>query len=355
MQAQKKFRLLHEPALDGLRGIAVLAVIVFHAMPDQLPGGFIGVDIFFALSGYLITRLLILEFRSDRSISLVNFYWRRWWRLTPALMAMLLVYGVTRIWLGTGEDSLTQTKEVLWAASYTANWARAYQWHSMPDLGHAWSLAVEEQFYLLWPPVLIILMKIFGSGRRLLFAVIGLAFLSWAWRVYLQFEGASIERLYNGTDTRIETLLWGGVLAVVVHQGIALQSVHREWLKTAGWCTLMLMLMLLFSANWTDRWIYSSGITLVSGCSVVLIASLQGASTNGMKQFLRTWPMALIGKISYGLYLWHFPVERALLSFGLQGISLLFGTLGLTLVIASISYVWLESPCLKWRDQRSWG
>lgn len=344
----RPYRLLHEPALDGLRAIAVLLVIVFHALPNQVPGGFLGVDVFFALSGYLITRLLLLEYQSAGRIDLIRFYWRRWWRLGPALMAMLAVYLLVSGLFLDPESWASRAQDSLWAVLYMANWARAWGWQPMVDLGHTWSLAVEEQYYLLWPVLLLALLKALGHGRKLLMVIALLALASAAWRVLLQAHGASLERLYNGTDVRAETLLWGSALAVWMHHW---GPRRPDLWRAMAWGALLVLGLMVWTASWTASWMYAAGMTAVAWAALAIIGSLHGGPQFAISRVLRAWPLVGIGRISYGMYLWHFPIERGLLAAGVQGGWLLLSVLGLTLVVAALSFVWLEQPLLRWRDR----
>ena len=342
-------RLQYEPALDGLRALAVLAVIVFHAVPHLLPGGFLGVDVFFVLSGYLITRLLLLEHQSSGQIDLVRFYWRRWWRLGPALMAMLAVYLVACALFLDLDAWVARALDAVWAGLYLANWARAWEWQPMVDLGHTWSLAVEEQYYLLWPLLLLALLRGLGNGYKLMLMIAFLALMSAAWRIHLQAHGASLDRLYNGSDVRAETLLWGSVLAVWIHHRGRLQQ--ALW-RALAWGSLILLGLMVWTASWTAPWIYAVGMTVVAWAAMAIIGSLHGGQQYPMSRFLRAWPLVGLGRISYGMYLWHFPIEKGLLAAGLQGAWLLLTVLTLTLCVATLSFWWLEQPLLRWRDRK---
>jgi peptidoglycan/LPS O-acetylase OafA/YrhL len=196
--------LKYEPALDGLRAFAVTGVVLAHALPGSryIPGGGIGVDVFFVLSGFLITRILAREISVTGSIDFKLFYMRRLLRLTPPL-AFLLLTELAFEFL-TSSDFATHEKAALMSASYLMNWNRAFNWWPQGNLGHTWSLAIEEQFYLIWPALLI-----FIYPRRPIRWLSVIIVMVLAWRTYLIHQGASIDRIYNGFDTHSDSLFIG--------------------------------------------------------------------------------------------------------------------------------------------------
>lgn len=344
----------YEPALDGVRALAVLAVLVFHAQPSWLPGGFIGVDVFFVLSGYLITGILLHDVRQHGRIRLGQFWWRRWWRLGPALLLMLLAYGAVAAMVLPHEGLRARAWDLLLAMTYMGNWARAWQWHDLTDLGHTWSLAVEMQFYLVWPLLLMLVLRLSRQSGRYLGWVLGLAALSLLWRWHLQDQGASLERLYNGTDSRAEALLWGAALACLhwpAHDGRQASMASRA-LAALQWAAPLALLAVLGLANWTAPWFYRWGITAVSALSALWIGSLVTGNGQTQRALLCWGPLVALGQMSYGVYLWHFPIIRALLHWNLSGPTLLVCTVLLTLVVASVSRRCLELPLLAWRDRQ---
>lgn len=345
--------LAYERALDGVRALAVLAVLVFHAQPSLLPGGFVGVDVFFVLSGYLITRILLDDVQQHGHLRLRHFWWRRWWRLGPALVLLLLAYGTVVVMVLPPEAAQARGRDLLLAATYLSNWARAWQWHALPDLGHTWSLAVEMQFYLLWPLLLMLVLRLSRRTGSGLWWVVGLAVMCWLWRWHLQAQGASLDRLYNGTDTRAETLLWGAALACLRgpsgHRPVARWA--RAW-PAGQWVAPLVLLAMVWRADWTDPWFYRWGITIVSAMSVLWIDGLMTGDAPRQLAWLRWGPLVTLGQMSYGVYLWHFPIIRTLLHWELSGWALLAGTVLLTLLAASVSRRCVELPLLAWRDRQ---
>src|SRR5690348_7091594 len=209
------------PALDGIRAVAVLAVLLYHAELAAFQGGFLGVDVFFALSGFLITRLLVEEFEKSGAISLTEFYKRRARRLLPALFAVILFVVVVTAFLV--QDAAHKTRQDAAAALvYLSNWwfvisEQSYfqSWGRPPLLQHLWSLAIEEQFYVIWPIVVGTLLKAIG-GSALIFVALAGSFLSSAWMAWLSWNRdypmTDASRAYFGTDTHSMGLLLGAAL-----------------------------------------------------------------------------------------------------------------------------------------------
>ena len=179
----KEFKPGYVPALDGIRGIAIICVMIMHSGFKLFKGGFIGVDIFFVLSGFLITYLLVREYdRHDEQVNLKAFYARRALRLGPALILMLIGNSLWGIFFFTPAESMSNLEDALIALFYMANWARAFEIHAPRFLGHTWSLSIEEQFYILWPMIFLLLMRCIRS-RALVAAVVlagAIAAASWS-------------------------------------------------------------------------------------------------------------------------------------------------------------------------------
>src|SRR5262245_21094061 len=201
----------YKPELDGLRAVAVMSVLLMHGGMPGFHWGYIGVDLFFVLSGYLITSILLREQLRTGQISLLSFYQRRALRLFPALAVLCIVFLAYAFFVL--RDPTQGLREIVVVALYLSNWTRAAGLNFPEWLGHTWSLAIEEQFYLLWPLVLLAI----SAARRpipLLLAVAGAIVAVSCWRLTLVMHGASTDRLYNGTDTRADALLMGVALAL---------------------------------------------------------------------------------------------------------------------------------------------
>ena len=341
------------PALDGLRAFAVLAVIGYHAGIPHLSGGFLGVEVFFVVSGYLITSLLLREQRTTGRLSLPNFWRRRARRLLPALFTLLiaaLVLSLTR-----AKDSLAQTRsDSLAALFYVSNWWQIIQRHSYfmdvdrpPLLLHLWSLAVEEQFYFLWP----LAVALFGRFARrgvLPVAILGSA-ASALWMAHLYDPSLDPTRVYVGSDTRLSGLLLGAALSALVPGPFAeaappsrLARASHELLATLG---LGGLVWLIFAGNSQDAVLYRGGLLLVDLASCALIAGL--VAKTQLARVFGAGPCAWLGRRSYGLYLWHWPifaVTRPDFDVSASGASLLALRLLLTFVAAELCYRFVETP-----------
>lgn len=326
-------RLGYRAHLDGLRAIAVTLVVVDHAQARILRGGgWVGVAIFFALSGFLITKLLLEEWDAFGRIRLSAFYLRRARRLLPAL-ATLLVTFVLASWF-IGDPRLRQG--AAWAALYVANFVPGT---SLGLFNHTWSLAVEEHFYVAWPLLLGAVLRSSKNGAALWY-VLALAALSAVWRYSLVLHGSDYERVHRFTDGRLESLLAGCAAAIWFHGGGALPSrpVVVPLLAAIAGCA--------FLDPARQQWVGAVGISVVAwGTSIVLLHFM------GSVPSLLTQPaMVGIGKISYGIYLWHFPMLRLMrrvLPGALGASAAIVATLGL----ATVSWYLIERRFLVRRHQ----
>jgi len=318
------WRLGRRPGLDGLRGIAVVCVIGFHS-PVIAPGGALGaagVSVFFALSGFLITLLLLEEHGDTGSINLVRFYRNRALRLFPALTAMLVFVAALMVpagFLGVGQ--------VAAAGLYVANIVEA----SGGDLGmlvHTWSLATEEQFYLLWPLVVVFLAR---RRRALLVAcVVGIG-VSTALRVLLWLSDGGFSRIYYAPDTQASGLLVGCLLAVLVHRG--------WWRRLPTW-TLGVGLAALLGS----RYLVGTDVVSVLIPAVIpwLAAAMICCVLEQPPRWLAVGPLPYLGRRSYGLYLWHLPIFAIC-----AGLSVPHWVALLTSpVVAELSWRFIEEPFL---------
>ncbi len=321
--------------LDGLRAVAALFVFAFHARVPGFTGGWIGVDVFFVLSGFLITLKLAEEADRRNSIAVLTFYWRRTLRLAPALVPLLIVVFAAR-------PDLWKT-EVIPAALYVSNWTRAFS--NFPRiLGHTWSLAIEEQFYLLWPLALLMLLRV--RRETALVIVVGLTLASGAWRGFLFATGASVPRLYNGFDTHADGLLLGCALAL---------AGKAEWRRLALAWPLAVVSLILAAAllPWRHPLVYAGGLWFIALAATILIAAIASGHAVGLVRLLQLAPLAWLGVISYGFYLWHYPVLMLLRGHGggPPGPALVVGAFAITLAAAVASWHLVETPAARLRPR----
>jgi peptidoglycan/LPS O-acetylase OafA/YrhL len=307
-------RLGHVPALDGLRGIAILLVIAFHYTGQPFGGGY-GVDLFFVLSGFLITTLLLEERATTGRVGLRSFYGRRARRLFPALAALLCGYLVYNAILGRDALSTVADYGLYFGNIYFVISHKA----DNTGLGHLWSLAEEEQFYLLWPVLLLVLAR----AKRPVYWIAALVLALVAYRTALILNGASMTRLYRAPDTHSEGLLLGAGLALVRQRGFAAG-------ERAGKLGLVLAVPAVVAGNW------HLGLPVFELGAVLLVAAAVAETEIARGLSLR--PLVWVGALSYSLYLWHFPV---LWAFGAHDRLV---ALAVTFVLAWLSYRYIEQP-----------
>lgn len=348
-------QLSYIPGLDGLRALAVGAVLLYHHHPALLPGGFLGVELFFVLSGYLITALLRIEWCASGAINLGAFWLRRARRLLPAvlmLVAASLVLGALFL-----PDQLAQLRsDALAALAYVTNWrlvldARPYfvAFERPSLLLHLWSLAIEEQFYLLWPLVLAIGLPRLGARRMLAVTITG-ALAATLLMALLYAPERDVSRVYYGTDTRAAGLLIGAALALAWPPR---QLRALPWRRTAPWRDLLGLLALaalavLFRiAHEFQPWLYRGGFLMVDLAATGAILALVRPGARYCRAILGSAPLRWIGQRSYSIYLWHWPVfvlTRPGLDLPLSGLPLLVLRLAFTLILAELSYRLVETP-----------
>lgn len=332
--------LSHIPALDGLRGVAVVGVLAFHL--GHLRGGYLGVDLFFVLSGFLITSLLLVERDATGRIDLRAFWARRARRLLPALF---LLIGAAALYAATdpsGLDAGRFRRDALATLGYVANWQSITADHGYWDLfarpsllAHSWSLAIEEQLYVVWPLVVTVIIR---WGRRPLAVATGLlALASVVTMALVHAEGGDTTRAYFGTDTRAAAVLFGAL--------VALWRPSARWLSVLGLVAAAALAVAWATVDGTTSWLYEGGFALCSVAAAVVIASI-AAQRGPLVRALELAPLRHLGLISYGVYLWHWPVFVVLTpeETGAHGWPLLVLRLAVTLGIAELSYWLLELP-----------
>ena len=350
------FRLGYRPALDGLRGVFILLVLGFHLNLPWLRGGFLGVDGFFVLSGFLITTLLLTEWRAAGALRLRAFYLRRALRLLPALYVLLLLYAAGTALFLTGERAHNNWVGIGAAFVYVSNWVVAFDpQRNLLALGMlfvTWSLAIEEQFYLIWPPLLRVLLRRQVSYRRLMGGVLLLILATAGWRAGLFAAGAPLTRVVYGSDTRADALLMGCLVSLIV------LTVPPARLAAGARLRQGLLLGLLVPAGWvltsavgTHPLFLWGGSTLVAAGVGLLILQLVSQPPARLTRVLAWPPLVGLGRISYGIYLWHTLPALALANNRILGPALVPVQVGVALLVGWISYRYVEQPALRWKQR----
>jgi peptidoglycan/LPS O-acetylase OafA/YrhL/lysophospholipase L1-like esterase len=360
-EAPTSTRMRYVPGLDGLRAVSVTAVLLYHADVTWMTGGFLGVDVFFAISGYLITSLLLAEYRNRGGVSLRQFYLRRARRLLPALF--LLLASVTIFAVIFLPDEVRSLRADVYAAlGYTTNWWQIFQHQSYitaqgrpPLLRHLWSLAVEEQFYLVWPLILLAMLRTFkGERKPMLISTLALAAISFGLMFVLSlghdFTLTDPSRVYYGSDTRIFTMLIGAALAMVWSPWKLGEDIPREaraMLDGVGGLALVGLLLSFASAHFQSNIMFRGGFLGVAflSCAVIAVAVHPAARLGPVVLGVR--PLRWIGERSYGIYLWHWPifmVTRPGLDTHITGWANTTMRFALTIAAAELSYRFVEEP-----------
>jgi peptidoglycan/LPS O-acetylase OafA/YrhL len=341
-----QFVLGYRPALDGLRGVAILAVLAVHTSHlfgwSILKGGNIGVDIFFVLSGFLITSILLNEWNQTGDVSLKNFYLRRCLRLVPALLLMVLIVYPASSLLFSAEEAAHTRSATPWALMYVTDFVIAF----FPNIGlgalrHTWSLAMEEQFYLLWPPLLIILLKTGASKKQLVLLTVSLAVLSALHRAALYQSGASLARTYYGIDVRADALLIGCAAGMAVTWGL-IGSMSRVT-KPA----VLLLALLLVVSDYATPFMHRGGFTVLAFATGLIVINLVTGETGISRRILESPPLVWTGRISYGVYLWHYPIFKALKYLSAPAPVKLVLALLVTFGASALSFYLMEDPLLR--------
>ena len=341
--------LAYRPGLDGLRAIAVAGVFLYHSRIDWLPGGFLGVDLFFVLSGYLITSLLLVEWEARNRIDLRRFWLRRARRLLPALVVVVLAALVLAAIFA--RDDLARTRgDAVSSLLYYTNWHEIVANHSYFNLmgrpsllQHLWSLAVEEQFYVIWPLLLVPGLVFLGRKRLPLLVVAGIA--GSATLMWLLYKPTDPTRVWNGTDTRAFLLLMGIFLALVWPYVERLRRA-LPLLELFGVAALVATVLLFRQVHDYDPTLWQGGDLAAAFCFMVLIAAVAHPGT-GLGEALGVQPLRWIGERSYGIYLWHWPVIELMrpgVDISWTGPGVVVAQAAIVLSAAELSYRFVEQP-----------
>ncbi len=356
------------PGLDGLRAIAVLAVIAFHEQFSWAPGGLLGVGVFFTLSGYLITDLLLSSWLATGRVRLADFWLRRARRLLPALFVML---AVVTAWVTLLDRARLYSLRgpVAAAATYWSNWYlivkdQSYFSRFAPPqpLDHLWSLAVEEQFYLIWPWMLLAglyLIRRRRSARAIswlalptLVLAAGSAVLMWV----LYHPAVDPTRVYEGTDTRACGLLIGAALAMVWSSGRAARSAKgiQRALDVPGFAGLAVIGVLIWRVGQYDSFLYHGGLVVLSAATAAVVAAAACPAT--LVGAALSWrPLRWIGVRSYGIYLWHYPViVLTTPANSTEDLPRAVWQTAASIALAALSWKYIEEPVRHGAIERAW-
>ena len=352
------------PSIDSLRALAVLAVIIYHIDVNYLPGGFLGVDLFFVLSGYLISSLIIKEYKKTGTLNLYNFYMRRARRLLPAVYFMITVCLVFMV-LFNGVLLRKSHLDAVFGYIYSSNWW--YIFHKLnyfdsfgaqSPFKHLWSLAIEEQFYMFFPLIFLIFNrrkkeegKEPSLSKNFLYIVLGLILISLITHILL-FDINNINRIYFGTDTRAFSLLVGVVGALLYPiDKLSNPTNSKENLaySVVSIILISILITIMFYTTEYNTWLYRGGFLLVAVLGLIIIIS-SGKQHTFISKALSFKPIVFIGKISYSLYLWHFPIivlTTPVSEIGNPNLFYVTLRIILTFIVATLSYLVVETPIRK--------
>jgi peptidoglycan/LPS O-acetylase OafA/YrhL len=349
----------HAPGLDGVRALAVLTVIGFHQGASGLRGGFLGVDIFFVLSGFLITDLLIARYDRTGRLHLADFWTRRARRLLPALAVMLVVVTAAAAVIEPAQEASLRLA-LLAAATYTSNWyqilhhvsyfAAISQAGAPPPFDHLWSLAIEEQFYLVWPLiVLCVIVRLDTRRVRVTCALTGAAVSALVMAIQYT-PGGDPSAVYYGTGTHASALLIGAALALAwpLRRLAAIPAAHARRLDMAGIAGLVVLAWAVGHFSGSDPVVYPVGLLLAALAAAGVVAAAAGHGVIAALTSIR--PLRWVGVRSYGIYLWHWPVialGTALAGPGASSPWLWLVETGVTIALASASWRFIETPIMR--------
>jgi peptidoglycan/LPS O-acetylase OafA/YrhL len=338
-------RLPYIPALDGIRAVAILMVLGIHLGFGRYPGGILGVNVFFVLSGFLITSLLLREHAMHGAISLRRFYWGRARRLLPALMVTVVACAALVAAMPALNGAIAYPAAALATMLYTSNWVQAWNDESLGMLSHTWSLALEEQFYVIWPLALIYMLTRAASARRLLLVIATIAVCSFAFAAFGSAVGAAP---YFNTASRAGELMVGCALGVVVAR-----APHSTALRVLGHpvSATVALLGILAAGLYVDigDTIFYDGLAVVAIGAACLIAHCM-TRVSWLTRLLAVAPLTYLGRLSYGVYLYHLPVVYVVSPerYALSAVEVTLLRVALIAVVSVASFHLIESPIRRW-------
>lgn len=330
--------MVRNSAIDGVRALAAIAVLCFHTRMVGFRAGFFGVDIFFVLSGFLITSILAREIDKTGHIAFGHFYLRRLLRLAPPLLVVVIAYVVLAPYLFTNESAWRWSDAAI-SMFYVSDYSLAF-WHVPHILAFTWSLSVEEHYYLLWPLALLVVMR--APAKRRIFIMLVLFALATVWRSYVYYVSNDWMQTYFRFDSHLTGLLLGGLIALLPEKKFMHQARVIFLLGAVG---IMICLLVLKSFQ---PIVMLGGFTAVEISAAFVIFALSRDQYMIGAKLLSVPPLPFLGLISYAIYLWHYPIA-VLLRSHLSRIPLTFATLGLSIILATVSYFCIERPMAVWR------
>jgi peptidoglycan/LPS O-acetylase OafA/YrhL len=339
----------YTPALDGLRGLMTVGVMIAHVYSAVVPIAVLFMDIFFVMSAYFITSLLLRDIQRHRGIRYGEFYRRRFARIIPPFVMMLFAYLLFRsIFFSPFRDALI---DALIAFTYISNWWMAFKIPGIVYMGHTWSLAVEEQYYLLWPISFALLVRICDVRWRLVYVIAAIALAIWGWTIWLTTTDPPWERLYCALDTRAAALMVGCALGVALKLAPAgaYPNIERFLPKLAWPFILGFLAMIFFFAPGKNFYFYVGFMVCGVLPGAVLITLLVRTSGTALHSILERPEIVFLGKIFYGMYLWHYPILGLMRDLGAPNLVLVILGFPLTVLVATLSYAFIERHFMRVR------
>lgn len=332
----------YRPWLDGLRAVAVAMVVLQHLL-GQIPVDldFVGVGLFFALSGYLITSLLLDERAMSGSVWLTRFYLRRAARLFPALLVVVSVCNLPFLL----QDDYRPVRGSMAALTYTSNYAMVLNGNFVVAYGPTWSLAIEEQFYILWPLFLMTISGRYGL-RTALNATLGVCFAAVIWRAFLALLHAQYTLLGVGSLERADAMLYGCAAAIALRLGWH----PPPWIIWPG-MSVVVILPLVFNHESYAVLVICNAVLAIAATAVVV--GLDYTAPAWLRRLLSSRPLVLIGVLSYGIYLWHGPLMRIVANFGYTGRGWRAVAAVVAIAVAGLSHRYVETPIRSWVRRRT--
>lgn len=340
-------------AVDGIRGIGVMTVLLYHAGVTSLAGAFLDMDMFFVTSGMLITMLLLREYKRRGRLPLLGFWLGRARRLLPGLFAVLTVVGLHGYFLADPTTLTALRQDMLSTLGFFANWhfinddATYFTAQSVNSpLIHMWSLAIEEQFYLVWPIFLMLWLKVRrGSVRGLPTVLALLALASAIYMAWLYVPGADPSKVYFNTFARAQSLMIGCIVGIWITRN-SQRRIIPAWPAPVGMIALVAMVVMPLAVDSQSAWIYHGGFLAVSVMAALLGASVFTDRQSAVARLTRLRPLPWLGRLTYGLYIWHWPIfvildeDRT----GLPFLPLLALRLGVTILVAHLFDRFVDAP-----------